>query len=69
MTRLRKLGQNIKKFREQKQWSQEFLAEKINFSREYISHIERGQKHISLRKLFLLADILEVKICNLINFD
>lgn len=69
MTRIKILGQNIKKYRESKKWTQEYLAEKLDFSREYISRIEGGQRYISLRKLFLLADILEVKISDLTNFD
>lgn len=69
MTRLELLGQNIKNYREAKEWSQEFLAEKVDLTREYISCIERGQKSISLRKLFLMADVLGVKFSDLANFD
>ena len=69
MTRLNLLGENIKKYRTKKEWSQEFLAEKINLSREYIVRVEKGQKHLSLRKLFLLADVLEIKLTDLIDFD
>lgn len=69
MSRLKNLGKNIKKYREAKNFSQEFLAEKIDLSREYITRIENGQKFISLRKLFLLADVLEVKFSDLTNFE
>ena len=69
MSRLNLLGKNIRKYREAKKFSQEFLAEKTNLSREYITRIENGQKFISLRKLFLLADVLEVKFSDLTNFD
>lgn len=69
MARIKILGQNIKKYREQQKWSQEYLAEKLDFSREYISRIEGGQRYVSLRKLFLLADLLEVKVSDLMNFD
>ncbi len=69
MSRLEKLGKNIRKHREFKKFSQEFLAEKVNLSREYITRIENGQKFISLRKLFQLADVLEVKLSDLINFE
>lgn len=37
-------------------------------SREYITRVERGQKNISLKKLFAIADALEVDFCNLTNF-
>ena len=52
MTRLQFLGKNIKKYRLQSNYSQEFLAEKCDLSREYISRIESGQKYVSLKKIF-----------------
>ncbi len=69
MSRLKLLGENIKKYRLQKDWSQEYLAEKINLSREYIVRVEKGQKNISLKKLFMLSDVLEIKFSDLTNFD
>lgn len=69
MSRLKLLGANIKKYREAKNFSQEFLAEKVDLSREYVTRIENGQKFVSLRKLFLLADALDVKFSDLTNFD
>ncbi len=69
MSRLQILGQNIAYFRRQKGWSQEFLAEKADLSREYVTRVERGQKNISLKKLFLITDILGVKFSQLTNFD
>ncbi len=69
MSRLKKLGANIKKYREAKKLSQELLAEKVDLSREYITRIENGQKYVSLRKLFLLADVLGVKFSDLTDVD
>lgn len=69
MSRLKLLGKNIKKYRLAKNFSQEYLAEKVDLSREYIVRIEKGQKHISLKKLFILADVLDVKLKDLFNFD
>lgn len=69
MSRLILLGKNIKKYRNQKEWSQELLSEKVGLSKEYIGRIERGQKNVSLKKLFVIADVLETKLTNLINFD
>jgi len=69
MSRLKLLGKNIRKYRESKNFSQEILAEKADLSREYITRIENGQKFVSLKKLFLLADILGVKFSDLTNFD
>lgn len=69
MTRLQFLGKNIKKYRLQNEFSQEFLAEKCDLSREYISRIESGQKYVSLKKIFMIADVLKVSINTLFDFD
>ncbi|MBS6603866.1 MAG: helix-turn-helix transcriptional regulator [Brachyspira sp.] len=69
MSRLKTLGQNIAKFRQKKNLSQEKLAELVDLSREYVTRVERGQKNISLKKLFAIADALDVKFCELTNFD
>ena len=69
MSRMQKLGLNIKKYREAHKLSQEALAEKLNLSKEYICRVERGQKYMSLRKLFELADILEVEFYKLTDFS
>ena len=68
MSRLDKLGKNIAKYRNAKGWSQEKLAEIVDLSREYVTRVEKGQKNISLKKLFAIADALEVDFCNLTNF-
>lgn len=68
MSRLKLLGQNIRKYRNSKGLSQEALAEKVELSREYIARVETGVKRISLKKLFEIADTLNVKCSDLINF-
>ena len=68
MSRLTELGKNIAKYRKLKNMSQEKLAELVDLSREYITRVERGQKNISLKKLFAIADALDVDFCLLTNF-
>ncbi len=68
MSRLNLLGLNIKKYREQKGLRQIDLAVALDCTGEYITRVERGQKYLSLRRLFELADILEVDIKDLMNF-
>lgn len=68
MSRLILLGQNIAKYRKEKHFSQEKLAEMVNLSREYITRVENGQKNISLKKLFAIADALEVGFNQLTDF-
>ncbi|HIS82601.1 helix-turn-helix transcriptional regulator [bacterium] len=69
MSRLETLGKNIKKYRKLKNLSQNQLAEMVDLSREHLACIETGKEFISLRKLFLIADILEVPVKNLIDFE
>ena len=69
MSRLKILGQNIAKYRQKNKLSQEKLAELVDLSREYITRVERGQKNISLKKLFAIADALNVKFRDLADFD
>lgn len=69
MSRLEALGKNIKKYRKSKNFSQNTLAELVDLSREHLAYIETGKEYISLRKLFLIADILEVSLSKLIDFD
>ena len=69
MSRLNLLGANIKKFRKQKKLSQNQLAEILDFSREHIACIETGMEFISLRKLFQLADVLEMPVKDFFDFD
>lgn len=69
MSRLKKLGNNIKKYRKVKGYRQLDLAISLDLSEDYICRVENGLKPISLRRLFKLADILEVKMTDLIDFD
>ena len=63
------MGENIKKYRLKKGLSQQVLADRSILSYEYICRVEKGQKFISLRSLFRIADALEIKMSDLINFD
>ncbi len=69
MSRLNLLGNNIKKYRKLKKLSQNELAEMCDFSREHLACVETGKEFISLRKLFLIADLLEVSVKDLMNFE
>lgn len=69
MSRLKLLGNNIKKYRKAKGLRQLDLAVAMNISEDYICRVENGLKFLSLRRLFKLADILEVKMSDLIDFE
>ena len=59
------LGQNIKKRRVHKDWTQELLAEKIDVSKNTISEIETGQKFARPKTLVCLAGIFETDVYEL----
>lgn len=45
------LHDNVRKFREQKQWSQEYMAEQLELSKNGYAKIERGESRPSLDRL------------------
>ncbi len=61
------IGQNIRKIRKSRGFSQEQLAEKIDISVTHMSHIETGNTKLSLPVLITLADELNVKCDDLIS--
>ncbi|QMV43718.1 helix-turn-helix domain-containing protein [Cohnella cholangitidis] len=46
---MEQIGMLLKKCRERKGWSQEFLAERLNYSRSSISKIEKDRKGIDFQ--------------------
>lgn len=58
--RCKGIGRNLKKFREEKGWTQEELAEKADVHVSYIGQIERGLRYPSLKVLFKIADALHI---------
>ena len=69
MSRLKLLGSNIRKYRKDKGYRQIDLATAMDLSEDYICRVENGLKYLSLKRLFQLADILEVKVSDLTDFD
>ncbi len=65
----RKLGQRVRKFREQKGWSQEDMAEYSGLHRTYISGIERGTRNPTVTIVAQLANALNVTLGDLLDGD
>jgi transcriptional regulator with XRE-family HTH domain len=59
------LGQNVRRIRESKGFSQEILAERSGFHRTYIGGIERGERNPSLKSIVAIATALEVPLVDL----
>lgn len=60
---------NIRKVREFKNYTQDYLAAKLGISQNAYSKIELSYSKITLDRLFHIALILEVEVTQLIYFD
>lgn len=63
--RLVAFGQRVKALRKEKGLSQEALAALADIDRSYMGHIERGEKNITLTKIYQIADALKVTASSL----
>ena len=67
-TKIYKLGRNIFAKRIELKLSQNQLAEILNISREHLAKIETAKRTVSLDLLIEIADALNVKVNQLIDF-
>mgnify|MGYP004634342039 FL=1 len=68
VTKLEKLGANIRKLRKIKNLSQNELAEILDISREHLAKIETAKRRISIKLLFKLSDALQVTEKDLFDY-
>ena len=59
-------GKRVREVRRNKGISQEKLAELAGIDRSYMGNIERGEKNITLKKVYEICDALKVDIKELI---
>jgi len=60
--------ENIKKVRKSKGYSQEYIAGKLEMTQSGYAQIERGERGLLYSLLEQIAQILELDVCELINF-
>ena len=60
---------NIRKIREFRNYTQDYLAAKLHISQNAYSKIELGYSSITLTRLIQIAEILEVELVDMINPD
>ena len=65
-TVLQHVSQNVRHYRSLKGLSQQQLADLAGLSRRMVAGVESGQDNISLAKLSLIADVLEVDFVQII---
>lgn len=63
------IGDNVRKLRELKGYSQETLAIEIGISQKQMSRYEKGQTSMTIETLFSIAKELHLEIGELLNFD
>jgi transcriptional regulator with XRE-family HTH domain len=61
------LGEVVRKFRQERQFSQETLAADAGLHRTYISLLERGLRNPSITVIHQLADALKVSMVDLVR--
>lgn len=62
------VGENIKKLRNEKEWSQTELGYRSELDKSVIQRIERGKYNSSIKTLLKIANALEVKFYELFLF-
>ena len=59
-------GQRVREVRKAKGISQEKLAELSGIDRSYMGNIERGEKNVTLKKVYEICDALGIEVQNLV---
>ncbi|PWS27807.1 XRE family transcriptional regulator [Pedobacter yonginense] len=60
---------NIRKIREYRDYTQDYLAAKLKISQNAYSKIELGYSKLTIERLFQIAAILEVEVTHLLTLD
>lgn len=58
-------GKAIRELRKEKGLSQEAFADLAGIDRSYMGHIERGEKNVTLTKIYQLSDALGITVLEL----
>ena len=64
-----RFGQEVKRLREQKQFTQEDLARAVPIDRGYLSEVEAGKRRISLYLAHQIAHALEKSLDDLLGAE
>jgi DNA-binding XRE family transcriptional regulator len=62
-----RLGQKIRKLRDEKGWSQEEFADKCGIGRAHMSLIERGQQNLTLATLHTICKVLGASMSGILD--
>ena len=56
------IGENLRRFRKAKGWSQERLSDKSTIDPDFVGRIERGQVNVSVDTLAMIGKALGVEL-------
>lgn len=68
-SKIKAIAVGIRKKREVKNYTQEYLAYKLNISQNAYSKIELGYTKITVERLFQIADVLETNAVDLLETE
>jgi len=66
-SKIRAIAANIRNKREYRNYTQEYLAAKLDISQNAYSKIELGYTKITVERLFQIADVLSFEVNELID--
>lgn len=69
LEKAKSIAGNIRKLREFRDYTQDYLAAKLNISQNAYSKIELGYSRITLERLFVIASVLEVNPVDIISVE
>ncbi|RQO32643.1 transcriptional regulator [Taibaiella sp. KBW10] len=65
----KEIGSRIKRLREDKDYSQDYLAQRLGITQKAYSKIETNQTRLSVDNLLKIADVLETSINKILDVD
>jgi len=69
MIDIKKIGETIKKAREEKKYTQQYLAQQLGMTQKAYCKIENSQTNLTIAHLDKIAEVLETPIHELIGAD
>lgn len=69
IARAKKVAGNIRKLREFRDYTQDYLAAKLEISQNAYSKIELGYSKITLERLFIISAVLDVSPADMISLE
>ena len=63
------IGKNIRKYRELKGYSQEYMAHELDLTQASYAKLESNSTKISVERLFMIAKLLEIDVAEILELN